>query len=138
MCYWKTELGECCQGLLESYFSWSACNSVMMTPIHRFFPCQTRLKEFSLQKSLHYVCIDWVWFPRDKNPVGWGRASKEAMELVRICGHVDVELFGVRNTPDVCEIILKQSVETLEIKAKVKTVASCFCFARDRGVHIIL
>ena len=48
MCYWKTELRES----YKFYSSWCAHNSVMMTLTHRFFPCQTRLKKFSLQKCM--------------------------------------------------------------------------------------
>jgi hypothetical protein len=52
MCYWETELGESYQGLLEFNSSRCAGNSIMMTPTHRFFPCQTRQKKFSLKKTL--------------------------------------------------------------------------------------
>ena len=50
MCYWKTELGESYQCLLELYYSSCLRNSIMITPTHRFFPCRIRLKKFSLQK----------------------------------------------------------------------------------------
>ena len=55
MSYWKPELAESYQDLLEFYSSWCARNSVMMTPTHRFSPCQTWLKKFSLKKSDYFL-----------------------------------------------------------------------------------
>ena len=33
------------------FYCWCACNSIAMTPTHRFLCCQTWLKKFSLQNS---------------------------------------------------------------------------------------
>ena len=105
MCYWKTEFGEYYQWLLESYSEWCARNSVMMTPTHRFFPYQTRLKKFSLQKFLFRglkksQISPWIALQRSQNSTPRPNFSlRDEFKICILSGNVPETAFCDAGTP---------------------------------------